>query len=303
MAKFSPRELTPSLVLRTVKEYVFITFGLFLYAFAWTGIILPAKIVGGGVSGMAMLIYFATGGAEGGGIPIGYSLFVINAVLILFSAFIMGVQFGAKTIFATFMLALAMSVMQGIVPPDLIGLQDDRLLSAILGGACSGIGISICFMQGGSTGGTDIIAMIINKYRNISYGKVIMFCDFIIIGCSYFIGNGISTVIYSYVIVAVSGYMLDTVLAGNRQSSQILIVSQRYEAIAEHISTELRRGVTLLDGQGWYTREPTKVVMVVCRKNETSSLFRIIKEIDPQAFITVGSVMGVYGLGFEALKK
>ena len=302
MVKFSPQKLTPSLVLRTVKEYIFITFGLFLYSFAWTGIILPAKIVGGGVSGMAMLIYFVTGGADGG-IPIGYSLFVINAVLILFAAFIIGVQFGAKTIFAVFMLSLAMSIMQSITPPNLIGLADDRLLSAILGGACSGIGISICFMQGGSTGGTDIIAMIINKYRNISYGKVIMFCDFIIIGCSYFIGNGISTVIYSYIIVAVSGYMLDTILAGNRQSSQILIISQNYQAIADHISTELRRGVTLLDGEGWYTKEPIKVVLVVCRKNETSSLFRIIKEFDPQAFITVGSVMGVYGLGFEALKK
>lgn len=295
--------ISKKLIWRNIKEFGLISFGLLFYSFGWMGIILPAKIVGGGVSGMAMLIYFATGGTEGGGIPVAYSLFAINGVLLVFAGLFIGVKFGAKTIYAVLFLSFAMGLMQGIVPPDLLGLSEDRLLSAILGGAVAGIGISICFTQGGSTGGTDIIAMIINKYRNISYGKIIMFCDFIIIGLSFFINNDITVVIYSYVLVAVCGYMLDAVLAGNRQSSQIMIISKKYEEIAEHICNDIHRGVTMLDGSGWYTKEHMKVVMVVCRKNETSTLFRIIKECDPNAFITVGSVMGVYGLGFESLKK
>ena len=289
-------------ILRTIKEYTLMFLGLLLYSFGWMGIILPAKIVGGGVAGMSMLIYFATGGADGG-IPVAYSMFVINGVLLAVAAIIIGIKFSAKTIFAVFALAFTMGLMQNLIPPDLLGLGNDRLLSAILGGALAGLGISICFSQGGSTGGTDIIAMIINKYRNFSYGKIIMTCDFIIIGLSYFIGNEITTVIYSYVLVGVSGYTLDAVLAGNRQSSQILIISKKYEEIAGRIGRDAHRGVTMLDGSGWYTKEPMKVVMVVCRKSETSIIFRIIKECDANAFITVGSVMGVYGEGFETLKK
>ena len=294
--------ISRKLLLRTIKEYALISFGLMLYSFAWMGIILPAEIVGGGVAGMSMLVYFATGGAAGG-IPVAYTMFVINGVLLVVAAFLIGIKFSTKTVFAIFGLAFFMGVMQSLVPPDLLGLGNDRLLSAILGGALSGMGISICFSQGGSTGGTDIIAMIINKYRSISYGKVIMSCDFIIIGLSYFIGNEITTVIYSYVLVGVSGYTLDAVLAGNRQSSQILIISKKYDEIASRISNDVHRGVTMLDGSGYYTKEPMKVVMVVCRKNETGVLFRIIKDCDPNAFITVGSVMGVYGLGFETLNK
>ena len=291
-------------VFHEVRAYLMISIGLLMYAFAWTALLIPAKMVGGGTGGLGTIIYYATSDAAGqGGIPVGVTYLVANIILLIFGFWIIGPRFGAKTIYAIIFTSVVLTIFQEKIPPDLVGLENDKLLSAILGGGLAGVGIGMCFSVGGSSGGTDIIAMIINKYRNISYGKVIMFCDFIIIGCSYFIGNGISTVIYSYVIVAVSGYMLDTVLAGNRQSSQILIVSKNYKAIAEHISTELKRGVTLIDGEGWYTKEPIKIVMVVCRKNETSSLFRIIKEFDSQAFITVGSVMGVYGLGFEALKK
>lgn len=289
-------------LLRGVKEYALISLGLLLYSFTWTGIIIPADFVGGGVSGLAMLVYYSTGGTSGG-VPIGYTFFIINALLLIASAFIIGVRFGAKTIYAIVFISFSMGLMQEWVPDNILGLAEDKLLSAILGGAVAGIGVSICFTQGGSTGGTDIIAMIINKYHNVSYGKVVVLCDMFIIGSSWFVFNNITAVIYGYVLVGVFGYTIDAVLAGNRQSSQILIVSRNHEQIASRISTEVKRGVTILDGTGWYTKEPLKVVMVVCRKNETSNMFRIIKECDPNAFITVGSVMGVYGLGFESLRK
>lgn len=285
-----------------VKEYVLISFGLLLYAFAWTGILLPAGAMGGGASGIGLLIYYATGGTNGG-IPMGITFLLVNAVLVGLASVLISLKFGAKTIYAIGFISVAMSVMQGLVPPDLLGLGEDKLLSVILGGAVAGFGVSICFAQGGSTGGTDIVAMIINKYKTISYGKILMFCDLIIIGCSLLVFKNITTIIYGYVMVAVFGYTIDAVMAGNRQSTQILIVSPKYEEIASRIYQEMRRGVTLIDGQGWYSKKPTKLVMVVCRKNETSSLFKVIKEVDPGAFMTFGSVMGVYGLGFEALKK
>ena len=293
--------ITPKLVGRTVKECVLITLGLFLYAFAWVAIILPAGIVGGGVGGMSLLIYYATGGAAGGGIPLAYSMLAINSVLITLAIIMIGAKFSAKTLYAVIMMSVAMGLLQKVIPPGLLGLADDQLLSALLAGVVSGIGISICFSQGGSTGGTDIIAMIINKYRPISYGKVIMFCDFIIIGLSYFIGQGISTVIYSLVVVGALGYTLDAVLEGSKQSSQIFIVSKLYEEIARRIVEDAHRGVTLLSAEGWYSKQEMKMVVVVTRKTESSNLLRLVRDVDPEAFITVGSVMGVYGKGFDPL--
>lgn len=158
-------------------------------------------------------------------------------------------------------------------------------------------------MQGGNSGGMDIIAMIINKYKTISYGRILMTIDMITIGCSIFVLGEVSAAIYGFVMVATFGYTIDAVMAGNRQSTQILIVSQKWEEIASRIYDAMHRGVTLIDGQGWYSKKPLKLVMVVCRKNESNILFQVIKEVDPNAFMTFGSVMGVYGLGFEALKK
>ena len=288
--------------MKTVKEYAVISVGLILCSFAWIGILMPADVVGGGINGVGLLIYYATGGADGG-IPLGLSYLVLNGFLIALGSAMIGVRFGAKTFYAIIFISAAMSVMQGVIPNNILGLSEDKLLSVLLGGALAGGGIGICFTQGGSTGGTDIIAMIINKYKTISYGRIIMLCDLLIIGCSFFIFKDIATVIYGGVMVAVNGYTIDAVVAGNRQSAQIMIISSRYREIAESISTEMRRGVTLIDGEKWFTHEPTKVVMVVCRRYETGVLFKLIKRVDPEAFITYANVMGVYGRGFEPLKK
>lgn len=294
--------ITGASVYKVIKEYGMMTVGIMLYAFAYVGIIIPAGGVGGGASGLALLIYYATGG-DGGGIPMGVSFFVINAVLILAAVFIIGAHFGIKTIYCIIVISLTMGFIQGFFPPDLLGLADDKLLSAILGGAVSGIGVSMCLMQGGSTGGSDIAAMIINKYRNISYGKVYVAWDFTVIGCSIFIFHNIAAVIYGYVLVVTFSYTVDMILAGNRQSQQLLIMSHRHDEIADMIVNSMHRGVTILDGTGWYTKKPVKVVLVVCRKTEANMLLKSVKAIDPQAFITMGSVMGVYGEGFDKLKK
>jgi len=170
-------------------------------------------------------------------------------------------------------------------------------------GILAGAGIALCFSQGGSTGGTDIVAMIINKYRTVSYGKILIYSDFVIIGSALLVGMGISAVIYGYVMTAVVGYTVDMIMAGNQQSSQVFIVTHDYEKMAQAIVDNVHRGVTLIDSQGWYSKKESKIVMVVCRKRETSMILKFVKTIDPEAFMTVGSVMGVYGKGFQAIGK
>ncbi len=235
-------------------------------------------------------------------IQIGTMVFFLNAVLLLIAGFIIGWNFGVKTIFCVVVISLGMNFWQSVLPEgDFLHLE--RILAVILGGILAGIGIALCFAQGGSTGGTDIVAMIINKYRTVSYGKILIFSDFIIIGSSLLVGFHIDTVIYGYVMTAVVGYTVDMIMAGNQQSSQVLIVTHDYEKMADAIAQNVHRGVTLLDSQGWYTKERSKVVMVVCRKRETATILKFVKTIDPDAFMSVGSVMGVYGKGFQAISK
>lgn len=198
--------------------------------------------------------------------------------------------------------SIALVVLQEAVPADLLGLADDKLLSAILGGAMCGLGVAICFGQGGSTGGTDIIAMVVNKYREITIGKVIMLCDVLIVGCSFIVFKDITSIIYGYVTMATTGYTIDLIMQGNQQTCQIMIFSKQYEMIADRIVNEMHRGVTLLDATGWYTKQPNKVMMVLCRKQESSHIMHIVKEVDTKAFISSSLTSGVYGEGFDTLK-
>jgi uncharacterized membrane-anchored protein YitT (DUF2179 family) len=220
-------------------------------------------------------------------------------ILVLVAIKILGASFGVKTIYSIAVLSVFFAVFQNVLEKPLV---DDTFLSAVLGGMMGGIGLGIVFSRGGSTGGTDIFAMIVMKYRNVSPGKIIMLCDVIIIGSSYFVFQSPEKLVYGYVSMWVVSYSLDSFLSGSNRSAQMFIVSKRYEQIADFINNEAIRGVTILNGTGWYTKEESKIVMSVVKKRETSAIFRRIKEIDPEAFITMGSVMGVYGQGFEQLK-
>ncbi len=290
---------------RHLKEYALIHLGSIIYAFAWMGIIESAGGIGGGASGLALLIQYATGGA----LPMGIGYIIINIVLVALALVILGRNFGIKTIWAIASIALWLNLLGMILPADMLGLAHDKLLSSILGGVISGVGVGICIMQGGSTGGTDIVAMIINKYRRVTYGRVVMVSDFLIIGSAYFVyhaspdfTNPLAMIIYGYVMVGVFSYTVDTILAGNKQSSQIYIFSRRWEDISEAITHRLHRGVTILDGTGAYTGQPSKMMIVMCRKHETNEILRTVKKFDPDAFVSVGSVMGVYGKGFETIE-
>lgn len=295
------KPVTPDSVLKILKEYFLMAVGMLMYSFAWIGCILPVDGTGGGAAGLSLVLCSALTHV-GVTMQIGTMVFLLNGALLLVSGFILGWNFGVKTVFSVFMISLGMNFWQEVLPAgDFLHLE--RILAVILGGILAGVGITVCFSQGGSTGGTDIVAMIINKYRTVSYGKILIYCDFFIIGSALLVGYHIDTVIYGYVMTAVVGYTVDLIMAGNQQSSQVFIVTHDYERMADAIVQNIHRGVTLVDSQGWYSKERSKMVMVVCRKRETSAILKFVRTIDPDAFITVGSVMGVYGKGFEALKK
>lgn len=276
-----------------VKTYSIITFALLVNALAWTAFLLPSEIVGGGVTGAAALLYYATG------IPVGISFFLANLVLIVIGIRSLGLGFGIKTIYSAVVLSLFFGILQPLIPEPIV---DDRFMSAIIGGIMGGASVGLVFTQGGSTGGTDIIAMIINKYRNISHGRIILYADLIIISSSYFLFQSLEVMVYGYVTMAVASYSIDMLLMGHRRSVQMFIFSPKYEQIAEHIANDIGRGVTLLESQGWYSKEKSAVLVVIVRRHETSTVFRTIKQVDPDAFISVANVMGVYGQGFDPIK-
>ena len=306
----------------TIKEYVLMALGMFLYSFGWICCILPANAAGGGATGLSLLIYHIADGA----ISIGTMVLIINAILLVIAGFVVGWNFGIKTIYCVVVMSVIMHFLQmwfttpdgwvaqiitardALTLPngsivDLFNLQN-RLLSAILGGICSGVGVAMCFQQGGSTGGSDIVVMIVNKFYSISYGKFIRLTDGVIISMALFLPDvGIDGVIYGFVMVAVFSYTVDMILAGNQQSNQIFIICKDYRAMADAINNEAYRGATVIDSVGWYTKNDSKIVMVVCRKRDLSMVLKVVKGVDPDAFITIGSVMGVYGKGFEALNK
>ena len=306
------------------------TFGMFCYAFGWLMCVLPTGGMGGGAAGLATLINAILPSSVTGFLTIGTLVFIINCVLLILGVMIVGWKFGIKTLYCILMMSVMFNVVESCLEPDLMvnmlkGVDAWRLLLVVLGAASCGVGIAVSFMQGGSTGGTDIVAMIINKFRTVSYGKVLLMTDCGILISSVFlttvvtIANSADVIelttieplsslafarmIYGFIMIAVIGYTVDFVQSGNQQSNQIMIFCKDYEAMADMINTKAHRGATLIDAMGWYTKTPSKAVMVVCRKRDTSMILKLVREQDPSAFLTVGSVMGVYGQGFDALNK
>lgn len=278
----------------SVQDYLMILFGLLMYAFGWTGFILSNEIVTGGVTGICAVIFFATG------IKVSISYMVINVLLLAIAFKILGGKFLIKTVFGVAALSLLLSFGQNIFTEPL--LKDQPFMSIVIGAMLCGAGLGFVFSGNGSTGGTDIIAAIVNKYKHISIGRAMIFCDFIIIGSSYLLFHSVDKIVFGLVEMLICNYMLDLVLNGNRQSVQFMIFSQKYDQIADTINKDLDRGCTILDGMGWYSKEPMKVIVVIAKKSESTAIFRIVKQIDHQAFISQSVVRGVYGEGFDQIK-
>ena len=293
---------------RESKDYLAITFGLICYALGWVAFLLPYQITTGGVSGIAAIIYYATG------VEIQVSYFVINAVFLGFALKILGPKFSVKTIYAIFMLTFLLWIFQVLVnnyiqtpdmsadgKPLLLGSGQD-FMACIIGAAMCGVGLGITFNYNGSTGGTDIIAAIVNKYKDVSLGRMIMICDVFIISSCYFVFHDWRRVIFGFVTLFIIGVVLDWIINSARQSVQFFIFSKKYDEIADRIIKDTDRGVTVLNGTGWYSKNDVKVLVVLAKRRQSLDIFRLVKRIDPNAFISQSSVIGVYGEGFDQLK-
>lgn len=284
-------------------SYVVITLGILIYTFAWTALLLPAQIVGGGVSGISALLYYACGIP----LPIGVLNFIINAVLLAIGFKVLGSKFGANTIYGIIMSSLCFILWQQGLHIERLFLVDgaiafDPFMCALIGGALCGAGIGITFSMGGNTGGTDIVALILTKYYNISPGKVIMYLDIIIIGCSFFLSHQVTNVVYGYIVMVTLSYVLDMIIDGNKQSYQVMVFSAKNKEIGEAITTEVGRGATLLDAEGCYSHTHQQVLIAMVHRTDKPHVMQIIHRIDENAFISVSKAQGVYGKNFEKLK-
>lgn len=307
----SEKHILQTTVFSIVKEYALITMGLTSYVLGWAVFLIPNNLVGGGVSGVSAIIYYATG------FQMGYSYLIINAVLLLVAFRILGNAFGGKTIYAIIFASVMLNVLPPLMPKEFIrefALENGKLLCTIMGGILSGVGIGMSISQGGSTGGTDIIALVICKFRNTSPGRLILAMDVVIILSSmlfpsYTEGGDIvpfpeklATAVYGLILITVSGYSVDLYLSGSKQSVQVFIFSKKYPEIADVIIHDLKRGVTVIPAKGWYTKDDSHVLMVMTRKTDLNLLLKYVKTVDPEAFLSVANVMGVFGRGFDTIK-
>lgn len=282
-------------ILSVIWDYLLMTIGGFIFCIAWTSFIIPNGLASGGLTGLCTIIQFATG------IPIGWTYPTINVLLLVLSFFTLGKGFGFKTIYMIAMTSLFFEVLPKF--PQLVVMMDEKLLVALVGAAMESVGLGLVLMRGGSAGGTDIIAMIVNKYWPVSPGRVYLVTDLFIIACLLIVPDkGLVDMIYAYVIMLGFSFGVDFVLLGNKSSVQILVFSSKYEQIANHIIHDIHRGVTALQSVGWYTQKDSKVLLILVRKYQMNEVVNAIKEIDKKAFISVSTAMSVYGEGFEEVK-
>ena len=281
--------------LSVLWDYTIVTFGTLLYCLGWTSFLIPGGIASGGGTGLCTIIYFATG------IPVAYSFFVLNVILLIIGFLILGKAFGFKTIYVIILSTVLFDVLPKF--DFLVVTFQDRLFTAIIGGMVEAIGIGIVLTRGGSTGGTDILAMVVNKYWPVSPGKVYLFADLFIIASVLLIPDKtVNDMVYGYVTMVTFSFTVDWVLLGNKSTVQIFIISSKYQEIADTIVRDMKRGVTALDSTGWYSGKEGKVLLVMCSKHEYNNIVGMVKMVDPKAFISVSSASGVYGEGFDEVR-
>ena len=300
-------KMTKQDLIYKVRDYFNITLGLMLYTLGFTVFLLPYEIVTGGIAGISAIVFYSTG------FPVQYTFFIINAALIILALKTLGWKFLTKTIYATFMLTFMLELAQEIVvQPDgtfykLLGEGND-FMSLVIGCIITGTALAVVFLDNGSTGGTDIVAAVVNKFHNISLGKALIMVDFCIIGSCLFIDSfgaidlRFRKVVFGLCTMLIECLMLDYVMYWQRQSVQFMIFSKKYQEIAFAISRKTDHTLTILDGHGFWTGRPTKVLCLLAKKRESVQIFRIVTQIDPNAFVSQSSVIGVYGEGFDEMK-
>ena len=286
--------ISKALFLTELRDYVTIFIAMMSYCIGWNIFLLPNDITTGGVPGVSSIIFW------GIGIPVQWTYFSINAVLLVVALKILGWKFCVKTVYAVVVLTVSTTYVSANYHGHL--LHDQPFMASIIGAVFCGSGVGLGLASNGSTGGTDIIAAIVNKYRDISLGRVILICDVIIITSSYLVLKDWEKVIYGYVVLYVTAFCIDQMVNSRRSSVQFFIISNMYKEIGERINREPHRGCTVIDAQGFYSGHDVKMLFVLAKRRQSEQIFRIINDVDPHAFVSQSAVIGVYGEGFDRFK-
>jgi len=298
-------KLTKTDIWSICRSYLLLLLGIVIYVISYVYFLLPYQLISGGMNGISTLIYYTVG------IHPSLSYLVMNVFLIMIGAKIMGWKYSLNTVIAILIISFLINIFQeNITTVDAQGHEqlmhivgDQKFMACVIGALMEGLGLALVFLSGGSTGGVDIIASSINKYWNISLGRLMLCFDLCIIGSSYFISHNLETVVVGYLTMLISMFFLDYVTNGLRQSVQFIIVSDKYDDIATQVNKKMERGVTVLYGEGFYSKEKRQVLLILAKKYESRSLFALIRQIDPRAFVSMGNVEGVFGEGFDKIKR
>ena len=279
------------------KDMFFITFGILMYAFGYTAFILPEHVVMGGVAGISALLFYAFK------LPPGIAIWVLNLTMLVIAYRALSKQFVIRTVIGVTILSSLVGVLQPLFEQyPVITPGEDKFMHVLIGGALGGAGLGIVFSHNGSTGGTDIIVALLNKYTRMSFGRAMQTCDICIICSSYFLFHSLETIVYGVDFTLIASFVCDYVVNGTRQTVQFIIISKKYDAIADTINNSVHRGVTLIKGTGWYSKSDVQILIVLARKYESQDVFNLIKRIDPMAMVSQSFCQGVFGSGFDTIK-
>ncbi len=284
-----------------LKDFFAINLGMATYALGWAAFLLPYHITTGGMTGMFAILYYLTK------FPISAAVLISNAILLVIAFKPLGWKFVGKTAYAALALSFFLEMGQQIMTsPDgtlmqVLGPGQDSM-ACVLGAILNGLGIGIVFLSGGSTGGWDIIAALVNKYKNISFGRALLILDFVVIASCWPIFHDVRMVVFGYVTLVVYTYALDMLINSTRQDIQFIIFTNKPNEISQRIITETCHSVTLMDGEGYYSHQDIKVLITIVHKRESVNILRMIKETDPAAFVSQSRAEGVYGNGFNAIR-
>lgn len=280
-----------------LKDFLLICFGVAAYSFGYTAFVLPEQVVMGGASGLSALIYYATS------FPPGYSIWILNFIMLLLAIKALTRKFIVRTVIGVSILAFLVGIMQPyFAAHPIITAGDDKFMHVLIGSAMCGAGLGLIYSHNGSTGGTDIIIALLNKYFRMSFGRAMQFVDITIISSSYLLFHSTETIVYGVAFTLVASYVCDYVVNGARQTVQFIIISKHYKDIADVINRKIHRGVTVIEGKGWYSKQEVDILIVMARRYETQDIFGYIKKIDPAALVSQSNCQGIFGEGFDTMK-
>lgn len=280
---------------RVVRDYLLIAASMIIGSLGWCAFLLPHHITMGGVAGISSVVLW------GFGIPVQYTYFAINILLLSAALIVLGWNFCVRTIWAVIVFTLSTSLFQSAMAGHVL-FADQPFLACIVGGVLMGMTMGVALQCGASSGGSDVIAAMVHKYRDYSLGHIILVCDICVITSSYLVIGSWEKVIYGYIVLFVMSYCVDYVANGARSSVQFFIVSDKWEEIGQAINNDVDRGCTVIDAHGFYTGKPVGMLFVIARRAESRGIFQVVNDIDPNAFVSQGAVSGVYGMGFDRIK-